>query len=144
VQLKALALAFLLGAAGTAHAQMYKCKDERGITHYSDKPLPAGCKGGKVDIQGSPPLSGSVAPQQGNVAGQDADFKRRQIERDEVETHAQQAAAMKCAKLKYEFGVLSGGGVVYRRNSLGERVYLEDSARDKRLAELREEMRGCP
>lgn len=44
-----------------AAAQVYKCVDARGVTHYSDKPQP-GCKGGPVDIRGSPPISGESAP----------------------------------------------------------------------------------
>src|SRR6267378_3964592 len=35
-----LALAVLLLACAPAYAQMYKCVDQRGVTHYSDKPLP--------------------------------------------------------------------------------------------------------
>jgi hypothetical protein len=31
------ALALLLSVALPAAAQMYKCVDERGVTHYSDK-----------------------------------------------------------------------------------------------------------
>jgi len=33
-----VALGLLLAAVTPAHAQMYKCVDERGMTHYSDKP----------------------------------------------------------------------------------------------------------
>jgi len=52
-----IALGFLLAAAFPAAAQMYKCVDERGVTHYTDKPRPD-CKGGKVDIRPIPSLSG--------------------------------------------------------------------------------------
>ena len=49
--MRRLALALLLAVALPAHAQMYKCVDARGVTHYTDKPLP-GCKGGAVNIHG--------------------------------------------------------------------------------------------
>jgi hypothetical protein len=78
---RAVALGILLAGVTTAHAQMYKCVDERGVTHYSDKPRP-GCNGGKVHIQAIPPVSGQTTPRASDLAGQDADFKRRQIERE--------------------------------------------------------------
>ena len=138
------ALAILCLAAFPAAAQMYKCVDARGVTFYSDKPQP-GCKGDKVDIKASPPLGGGAAPRApDSFAGQDAQFKRRQIERDQAELQAQQQAAMRCAKLRNEYSVLASGGRIYQRNSLGERVYLEDATRDTRLAQLKEEMRRCP
>jgi hypothetical protein len=142
--MRLLALAILCLAALPAAAQMYKCVDARGVTFYSDKPQP-GCKGEKVDIQASPPLGGGAAPRAPqSFAGQDAEFKRRQIERDQAELQEKQQVAMRCAKLRNEYSVLASGGRIYQRNSLGERVYLEDSTRDTRLAQLKEEMRRCP
>ena len=138
------ALAILCLAALPAAAQMYKCVDGRGVTFYSDKPQP-GCQGDKVDIKASPPLGGAAAPRAPqSFAGQDAEFKRRQIERDQAELQEKQQFAMRCAKLRNEYSVLASGGRIYQRNSLGERVYLEDSTRDTRLAQLKEEMRRCP
>ena len=142
--MRLLAAAALLALLPTANAQMYKCVDARGVTFYSDKPQP-GCKGDKVDIQASPPLGGGAAPRPPqSFAGQDAEFKRRQIERDQAELQDKQQVAMRCAKLRNEYSVLASGGRIYQRNSLGERVYLEDSTRDTRLAQLKEEMRRCP
>lgn len=142
--MRLLAAAALLALLPTANAQMYKCVDARGVTFYSDKPQP-GCKGDKVDIQASPPLGGGAAPRPPqSFAGQDAEFKRRQIERDQAELQDKQQVAMRCAKLRNEYSVLASGGRIYQRNSLGERVYLEDSTRDTRLAQLKDEMRRCP
>lgn len=142
--MRLLAAAALLALLPAANAQMYKCVDARGVTFYSDKPQP-GCKGDKVDIQASPPLGGGAAPRPPqSFAGQDAEFKRRQIERDQAELQEKQQVAMRCAKLRNEYSVLASGGRIYQRNSLGERVYLEDSTRDTRLAQLKDEMRRCP
>ena len=142
--MRLLVAAALLALLPAANAQMYKCVDARGVTFYSDKPQP-GCKGDKVDIKASPPLGGGPAPRAPqSFAGQDAEFKRRQIERDQAEQQEKQQVAMRCAKLRNEYSVLASGGRIYQRNSLGERVYLEDSTRDTRLAQLKEEMRRCP
>jgi hypothetical protein len=144
--MRLLALAILWLAASPAAAQMYKCVDERGVTHYTDKPVSAGCRGDRVNIQSSPPSSNAVAPRvpRNDVAGQDAEFKRRQIERDEVEQREKQALAMRCAKLRNEHAVLASGGRIFYRNSLGEPVYVEDSTRDVRLSQIKEQLRGCP
>ncbi|MGH8725137.1 MAG: DUF4124 domain-containing protein [Burkholderiales bacterium] len=142
--MRRLALAALLAAIGPAHAQMYKCVDERGVTHYSDKPS-QGCKGGKVDIQASPPLSGTAAPRRPeDLARQDAEFKRRQLEREQAEAGDKKALEQRCGRLRQELAVLSGGTRVGRITPQGERIYMEDATRDARLAQLREQMRGCP
>src|SRR2546430_1033629 len=52
--MRTLALAVLLLACAPAYAQMYKCVDSRGVTHYSDKPMPPSCKGGAVKIRATP------------------------------------------------------------------------------------------
>lgn len=140
---RALALGVLLAAVTTVHAQMYKCVDERGVTHYSDQPRP-GCTGGKVDLQAIPPVSGKVAPPVTPVPQQDADFKRRQMEREQAEARDKAALEQRCARLRQEHGALASGTRFYKFNAQGERVYLEDAARDARLVKLKEELRGCP
>lgn len=140
---RAVALGILLAAVTTAHAQMYKCVDERGVTHYSDKPRP-GCKGGKVDIQPIPPVSGQVTPRSPDVAQQDADFKRRQMELEHAEAADKAARDQRCARLRYEHEVLASGYRIGKINTQGERVFLDDATRDARLVKLKEELRGCP
>jgi hypothetical protein len=145
--LKGLLFAALLAAALPAHAQMYKCVDERGVTHYSDKPV-GGCKGTEVDIRPIPPAGGKV--QDGNLdpARADADFNRRRIERERVEQKeklAREAQQQHCAQLRSEVARLSTGRrVVEKRNEKGERVFMDDDAREKRTAELNEQLRACP
>lgn len=136
-------MAVCLLTAFPCYGEMYKCVDERGVTHYTDKPMP-GCKGAKVDIQPIPPVSGKTAPRSGSLAGQDADFRRRQIEREEAEARDKKALAQRCARLRSEQNLLGSGVRVYKTNERGERVYVEDASRDARLAQLKEEMRGCP
>jgi Domain of unknown function (DUF4124) len=142
--MKWLALGALLIAL-PATAQMYKCVDARGVVTYSDKPSP-GCKGGPVDIRPIPSLSGQAkpAPQSPNSSQQDADFRRRQIERERAEAAESAAQAQRCARARYEIGRLSAGTRVSRINDAGERIYLDDATRDARLAELKQQIRGCP
>jgi hypothetical protein len=66
----------VLALALPAHAQMYKCVDSRGVTHYADQPT-EGCRNAAVDIRPSPPISGRLTPSAADPAQQDADFRRR-------------------------------------------------------------------
>jgi Domain of unknown function (DUF4124) len=142
VRIAALAL---LVVAFPAAAQMYKCVDQRGVVTYSDKPSP-GCRGGPVDIQPIPPLSGqaSAPPKAATPSQQDADFRRRQIERERQETLERSAQAERCQRVRQEIAWLSAGTRVSKINDAGERVYMDDATRDARLAMLRQAVRGCP
>jgi len=137
------ALALLLMAALPAWAQMYKCIDQNGVTHYADSPLP-GCKGREVDIRPLPPVSGKLQPRTEDPARQDAEFRRRQNQRAEAEESERAALAARCKSLRREQAMLSGGGPLLRFNDQGERVYVPDEERERRLARLREAARACP
>ena len=142
--MKVAALALLLVAC-PAHAQMYKCVDQRGVVSYSDKPSP-GCKGGPVDIQPIPPVSGQVSapPKAATPSQQDADFRRRQIERERQETAERSAQAERCQRVRQEIAWLSAGTRISKINDAGERVYMDDATRDARLTQLKQAVRGCP
>src|SRR6266850_1756387 len=101
-----VAAAVLLAASTAAQAQMYKCVDERGVTHYSDKPRPD-CKGQKVDIQPIPPVGGKLQERSQDAARDEAEYKSRQIERERVESRelaAKKALAQRCARLQQDYG----------------------------------------
>lgn len=137
----------LILASFAAHAQMYKCVDERGVTAYSDKPRP-GCKGGEVDIRPIPPPSGKERASSSDPRGAEHEFQRRQIDRaraDEADARKQQRQKRRCASLRAEHGLLQSGRAVFQVDDKGNRVYLEDQARASRTAELQAEIaRSCP
>jgi hypothetical protein len=133
--------ALLLFVALPAQAQMYKCVDQRGVTRYTDEAGP-GCK--PVDIRGSPSNSGAVPRPEQDLAREEADFKRRQRERDSTALREKQALDARCARLQSERATLSTGRRLARMNDKGERVYLEDADRDRRVAELQRELATCP
>ena len=139
------ALGILLLAALPAWGQMYKCVDERGVTHYTDKPRPD-CKGGQVEIRGSPSISGQGlgAQQPRDVAAQEADFKRRQIQREETEAKDKAQTAQRCARLRNEYNLLASSSRLFRFDDKGQRVYVEDASREARTAQLTEQLRTCP
>jgi Domain of unknown function (DUF4124) len=138
------ALLVLMLAAPGAAAQMYKCVDARGVTHYADEPTP-GCRNAAVDIRGSPPLSGRLAPGE-SAAEQEADFRRRQMEHEQVEQGARASRAAdqrRCAGLRRERAVLASGRRLVQLDAQGERVYVDDTVRERRLAEVQAALQSC-
>jgi hypothetical protein len=132
--------------AGAASAQMYKCIDAHGVTHYADKPTP-GCANSAVDIRASPPLSGRLAPPAEGAAEQEAGFRRRQVERSEAErAEREQRAALesRCAGLRQQRAMLASGTRLVQANAQGERVFMEDAERERRLAEVQAALAQCP
>jgi Domain of unknown function (DUF4124) len=135
--------AALLALALPAQAQMYKCIDATGATRYSDRPAP-GCKA--VDIRPSPPLSGEVKARDQDFAVQEAELKRRLLEREGAEAKAREAREMeeqRCASLRREETILASGVPVRRYNDKGEAVFMDDAVRDTRRGELAQALRGC-
>ena len=144
--MRILSLLILLGLlAPAAQAQMYKCVDAQGRVVYADKPQP-GCKGGAVNIQSSPSISGEGLTPQAvpKTAEQDADFKRRQIERERQDGLEKTAQQERCQRVRQEIAWLSAGTRVARINDAGERVFMDDATREQRLTQLRTAARGCP
>jgi hypothetical protein len=141
---KALLL-FVALVPAWAQAQMIKCVDARGVTHYTDKPQP-GCKGKEVDIRASPPISGKVQERKSSTAQEDASFRQRQIERES--TQARDAAGRKaqeqqCARTRDELARLTSANRVSIVNEKGERVFMDDAAREKEIAGLNGKLRTC-
>jgi hypothetical protein len=127
-----------------AGAQMYKCVDESGKVHYTDTPGP-GCK--ESAIKPSPPISGEVRSRPENLNAEDAAFRRRQAERatqEAKETGERKAFEQRCARLRQEHALLSGGRRIVRYDAKGERVYMDDEVRAQRAAQLEQQLRGCP
>lgn len=138
-------LAALALAAQPLNAQMYKCVDERGAAHYTDKPR-AGCR--EVDIRGQPPISGTVAPRREDWSREEHEFQRRRIEeerRAEAEARSREARERRCTAMRARLAQLEQAGRVAVFDSKGERRYMDDGERETLLAKLRGEIaRECP
>ena len=141
----ALAVAVAMAAA-PVHAEMYKCVDESGVTQYTDKPTP-GCKGGPTDIRPQPPISGKDALRSQDVKGQEQEFRSRQVERaeqEQKEARALDERKRRCSKLQAEYQTYNSGRRLSSLNEKGERTYLEEADRERRIAQLKAEIdRDC-
>ena len=141
MKLAAAALVFL---TLPAQAQMYKCVDEHGKVDYRDQPG-SGCK--PVDIRASPPMSGSLQRPAEDFAARDAELRRRQLQRDEAAAKdriAEEQRLRRCQDLRVEAYGLGSGVPIYSFNEKGEKIYIDDAVRERRLAAVRESLRGCP
>ena len=119
--------AFLLvPASAGAQAQVFKCVDERGRTYYSDKPGPR-CKS-SAKLQA--PAASKPAPRQ------------QASTRPQGVVEPQDPA--RCASMRRELVRLATSRRVASISKKGEVTYQEDPTRERRLAQLQEEMRGCP
>jgi uncharacterized protein DUF4124 len=134
-------------AAASAHAQMYKCVDESGITHYTDKPDP-GCKGGKVDIRPAPPISGKLDERKEDLTDAERGFRQRQIDQarqDKDDVRRLEKQKRECSRMHAEYQRLTSGRRLARVNEKGERIFVEDAERDRRAAALKNDIsRSCP
>jgi hypothetical protein len=133
-------------AAAAPAQQMYKWVDEKGVTHFSADPPPENAKAQKYEPRVTPP-SGDVKPPAENPSkwsGQEADFRKRQIERSKAEeADAKQASvrASRCAEARRKLEWYESGRI-YRDNPDGTRVWMEESQRSAKLQEQREIMRA--
>jgi hypothetical protein len=128
-------LAFLVACSAPAAAQMFKCVDAKGRTHYTDKPLP-GCKGGQTDMQPelAPKPKPAAAPQASGVDAKKKDKsgvvegKKAKPRADVVWVDPKQQAAW-CRGLRQEEAALKSS---------------RNEHRDARLGQVRQALRACP
>ena len=122
---------------------MYKCVDEGGKVHYTDTPG-RGCKESAIKPS---PISGELRPRPENLNAEDAAFKRRQAERaaqEAKEAREKNTFEQRCARLRQEHALLSGGRRIARYDAKGERVFMDDEVRAQRVTQLEQQLRGCP
>ncbi|MGQ0653350.1 MAG: DUF4124 domain-containing protein [Betaproteobacteria bacterium] len=121
-----------------AHAQIYKWVDEKGRVQYGEKP-PAGAKATPLRQEASP--ASKPAPAQ-DLSQREADFRRRQIERQRAEeAHAHQATQRQgqCENARNRLAAAENAGRHFSYKG-GEKVYATDAERAATLARMREQV----
>jgi len=143
------ALAALLPlAAPPAAAALYKWIDANGRTVYSDQ-VPPGVKAEPVGAAPPPANPNAVK----DLANQDAEFRKRQLERaedgkktDKARTDSAKLATL-CAQARAQIASLRTEQVViYRLNEKGERVVMDEATRRAEIGRVEALMRerNCP
>jgi hypothetical protein len=141
--MKRTALLFLaLSAATAAHGQMTRWVDAEGRIHYSDQPPPPDARSSQtLHIKPGPASPAKPVPEGKSYAEKELEFRKRRVEAEEAaakQAQEQQAAREKernCAQARGNLRTLQEGGRISTYNEKGERVFLDDAAREKAIAD---------
>ena len=126
---------FCCGLIGAATAQVFKWVDEKGVTHYGERP-PQGQKAQPVEAKPLTTPAAGPASSPGKAQGsenwqeQNLEFQRRRIQRERQAERDQQAAKDKqrrCNVARDDLRRLESARRLYDLNDKGERVYLDDT-----------------
>ena len=127
-----------------AHAGMVKWVDAEGKVHYSDSPPPEVTSAQSVrNFSGTGQQEAPASYSPKTVAEREAEMKKARKEKDEAaQSKAQQDAIAEnrkrnCVIARENVRTLEESSRVVTYDSNGERTYLDDAAREKRLEEAR-------
>jgi hypothetical protein len=126
-----------------AHAGLNKWVDAEGKVHYSDTPPPDIKTQTVRSVSGKGQIEAPATYSQKSIAEQEADLRKSKLDKEEsAKKKAQQDAEAdgkkrNCEAARQNARSLEEGGRVFSYDSKGERNYLDDEARAKRLEEAR-------
>ncbi|HYF60454.1 MAG TPA: DUF4124 domain-containing protein [Burkholderiaceae bacterium] len=156
-------LMLALAAAPDASAQVHQWRDANGRMVYSDMPPPAsvrpsavirsparptpadGAGGSGATASAEPALRAASAPasEAPSAADREMEFRKRRLERAEAERKAAEAGRLAerrtqaCEAARSELRALESGMRLMRVNERGEREFVDDATRDRRLEAAR-------
>jgi hypothetical protein len=124
---------------------MYKWVDEKGVTHFSQTPPPAGQEAVRVAPRvAAPPAAGPRPDDASSWRTKEMEFRRRQVERarqEDAAAKAREQRAKECVRARQRLASLEEERRVYRRDDRGNRVYLSDEERAEATVEQRRRVR---
>lgn len=128
---------FLILTAANADAELNKWVDEQGKVHYSDRP-PVGVEA--TPVRAAPTPAGAPAPSKSYVEREAELRKARQSQTEATERSALQQANAEiekanCNAAQQTLRSLQQEGRIVEFDAQGERRYLEDDERQRRIAE---------
>ena len=121
-----------------AVGQVYKWVDEKGVTHYGERP-PQGKKSQEVEQRLASPGSTPEKAAQPGWKEQDLEFRKRRIEAEQAETKNKQREASQrqtCNQARDQLVQMKSARRLYRLDDKGERVYQSDDERSASVARL--------
>ena len=125
-----------------ATAQVYKWVDEKGVTHYGERP-PQGKKAQPVEqhlANPSPAPGKTAAP---DWKAKELEFRGRRIESEQADAKQQQQdAALRnaCNEARDRLVRLKSARGIYRLDEKGQRVYQSDEERRASTAQLEQQI----
>ena len=115
-------------ALAPAYAQMYKWVDEKGTTHYGERP-PQGRKAQEVEQRLANPGVPAGTPSQKNWTEKDLEFRGRRIEAEQAEAKQKQQEMehqQACNRARDGLAQMKAARALYRLNDKGERVFASE------------------
>lgn len=130
----------LMLLSGTVFGQLYKCVSPSGTVEYASV-CPPGTKQEKTGIRNAPAPSSSAEPQK-SIAERDADFRKRQLEKQDAaakqdkKTAEDEQRQRSCDSARSYLASLKSGARISRTDpKTGERVFLEDQDYSREAAD---------
>ena len=123
-------------------AQVYKWVDEKGVTHYGERP-PPGKKAQEVEQRLANPGSAPGKAAQPGWKEQDLEFRRRRIETEQAEAkqkQEQEAQRRDCNQARDQLAQMRTARGLYRLDEKGERVFQSDDQRSASIARLEQQV----
>ncbi len=133
----------------------YSWIDDHGTRVFSDRPPPPGTPPSRILKAPRGAATEPAAPAEAakptapSLADRDADFRKRAAERDAGERKAAEEAQRKadnaeqCAAARRSEAVLASGVRVADMDDKGERVFVTDDEKARRLAQVRRVLADC-
>jgi hypothetical protein len=135
---------FALALIGlNAHAGLNKWVDAEGKVHYSDTPPPEVKTETVRNIAGKGQVEAPSSYSPKSIAEREANFRKSKLEKEEfAQKKSQQdaeaeAKKQNCEGARQNARSLEEGGRIFSYDSKGERNYLDDDARAKRLEDAK-------
>ena len=125
-----------------AQAQMYKWVDEKGVTHYGERP-PQGKKAQEVEQRLANPAGAPGKAAQPGWKEQELEFRKRRIEAEQTEAKDKQQEASRrrnCNQARDQLAQMKTARRVYRLNEAGERVFQSDEERNAAIARMEQQL----
>lgn len=140
VLLLAASMAALLGAAGTAYADVvYQWTDAHGQVHYTDQWVPGAKLIRTETARPSSAAAGTAQGVQSESNAADGQIKQ-QADAQAVQQDEAKARAARCTQDKAEYQKLIDSRRIYTTDKSGERHYLSDSDADAARLKARQAM----
>lgn len=124
--------------SGTVYGQLYKCVGPSGNVEYASV-CPPGTRQQDTGIRNTPGAGTAAAPQK-SVAERDADFRKRQMEKQETAAKQEKKSAEEeqhqrsCESSRSYLASLKSGARISRTDPMtGERSFLEDADRAREI-----------
>lgn len=125
-----------------ASAQVYKWVDEKGVTHYGERP-PQGRKAKEVGERLANPAPAPGKHAQPNWKDKELEFRSRRIEAEQAENKQKQQQANQrkaCNAARDRLARMKTASGMYRLDENGQRVYQSEAENKAAIANLEQQI----